>query len=579
MSVSIDGEHFYAQAHRRLGQGTLVDSQFHARLGGTDGGVDGGVELENLRWVSATELTARVPPVVPPGTYALTVVAPNGTAMLPDAFVVLPIEHCDTGVDEDRDGLIDCDDPDCEGKPCQDGDACTEFDVCKAGQCRGQPMQCTPLSSCFVGGCDAGACGFSVVPGGSCSDGDPCTAADVCLADGGCAGTPTCVAPGECWSAQCAPDGGCLLTVNTGQPCSTGTCGSDGTCVASGWSYAPSNFDPGGLSPSGSAVFSGCNAVFSTTTDTFVVGCPGVQPAVSTVTLSDGRPATVLAFQNLTVDANASLTFTGQKPAIVAIFGDGMINGRVLANSTAAQPGAGSNGTTCGARAGGDSQTNRSGGGGAGHRTDGAVGGSGFALTGGAAGTADPSPGAVPLRGGCPGGASGLLTATNAGRGGGALQLSASGSLVISGVLSVSAGGGGGGEGNNYGGYGGGSGGTLVLEGDSIDLTATARLTANGGAGGGGSGTGGSRGGWGSDGATDTSVGAPGGTAGNATAGAGGAGAAGALLPSAGGSSSSDGAGGGGGSAGAIFVRASPGKCIGAASVVSPPASFSTSCP
>jgi hypothetical protein len=569
VDVSIRGDQFFARAHRQLGSGTLVDAQFRARLGN--------VELEDVRWMSATELTARVPGVLPPGTHSLIVEAPNGIAELPGAFVVLPIEHCDTGVDDDGDGLIDCGDPDCDGKTCSDGDPCTERDVCGGGLCAGQGKQCTPPSSCFVGACNAGACGYSVLAGASCSDGDPCSSGDTCASDGSCTGTPTCVAPGECWSAQCAPDGGCLLTVNTGQQCSSGTCRADGSCLATGWSYTPSNFDPLALAPSTSAVFTSCDAVFSTSEDRFLVGCPGVQPAVSVVTLSDGRSATVLAFQNLTVDANASLTFIGQKPAIVAIFGDAAIRGRVVANSTAIQEGAGSNGSTCIGRAGGTSASSRSGGGGAGHAMDGGAGGSGFSATGGLGGTADPAPGPAPLRGGCPGGAPGTLATANAGRGGGALQMSASGTLMVSGVLSASGGGGWGNNCNNCGGHGGGSGGTLVLEGDSIDLTVTARLTANGGAGGGGSGVGNSTGGRGGDGAIDTAVRAAGGTPGTGTAGRGGEGGAGSLAPSAGGSSASDGAGGGGGSAGAIFVRASS-QCTPLASVVSPPATF-TNCP
>ena len=36
-----------------------------------------------------------------------------------------PDEVCDTSIDHDLDGLVACDDPDCEGKPCAGGGVCS----------------------------------------------------------------------------------------------------------------------------------------------------------------------------------------------------------------------------------------------------------------------------------------------------------------------------------------------------------------------------------------------------------------------------------------------------------------------
>jgi serine protease AprX len=64
--------------------------------------------------------------------------------LCPDCLDTTPpgSEICTGGVDEDLDGLIDCDDPDCLGDPaCSSclpkGDLCTDDQVCCSGKCRG----------------------------------------------------------------------------------------------------------------------------------------------------------------------------------------------------------------------------------------------------------------------------------------------------------------------------------------------------------------------------------------------------------------------------------------------------------
>lgn len=439
--VRILGDGFFATARRQFGAGADVDFQFEARIGDS--------ALEQVQWVSPTELSARVPGTLPAGSHGVVVMAPNGTVELPNAFTVLPTP--------------------------------------------GGPAQ----------GCDAG---------------------------------PAC------------------------------------------WSYSPANFDPVSIDPGGPAFFANCDAVFSTTDEAFTVGCPGVELSSRRVTLQDGTEAVLLAYRGLVVEASASLTFVGQRPAILVSFGDARIAGRVMANSHATQRGAGSDGSLCATHAGGRGSALQAGGGGAGHSTAGGWGGSGAGAAGGVGGPEFPWAAVARLRGGCGGGPSGDPAAPLPGRGGGALQLSASGELSISGTLSVSGSGGSGGSSNDEGGCGGGSGGTLILEGRAMRL-GNALLTANGGGGGGGSGQGQSNfGRSGADGSTNSSMPAAGGEAVALGAGSGGAGGAGSSAPTQGALSPAQGGGGGGGSAGVIALRSSPGSCTGIPRVVSPPA-ISAECP
>ena len=119
--------------------------------------------------------------------------------------------------------------------------------------------------------------------------------------------------------------------------------------------------------------------------------------------------------------------------------------------------------------------------------------GAAFAGTGGQGGTCSGASGAAPtaangepmqleLRGGCKGGKAGT-TGGDGGPGGGGLQISATTSIRISGMISAPGRGGLAGSGFTGGG-GGGSGGAIFLEAPSIVMTNTAHVCANGGAGG-----------------------------------------------------------------------------------------------
>jgi hypothetical protein len=144
-----------------------------------------------------------------------------------------------------------------DGTACSDGDACTLNDVCMAGACvPGAAKTCAPLDSCHdAGTCDSGT-GQCTTPakadGATCNDGDQCTQTDVCMA-GVCKGGNPVVCPSDqCHTAgTCTPATGMctpeklkpnLTPCDDGNPCTVsdsclaGAC--NGTAKACPWSDA-----------------------------------------------------------------------------------------------------------------------------------------------------------------------------------------------------------------------------------------------------------------------------------------------------------------------------------------------------
>ncbi len=102
------------------------------------------------------------------------------------------------------------------GKPCNDGNACTQTDTCQNGACIGtNPVACVPLDQCHDGTCNTGTglCSNQNKPDSSaCNDSNACTQIDTCQG-----GTCTGANPVVCAALdQCHIVGTC----NTG----TGTC-------------------------------------------------------------------------------------------------------------------------------------------------------------------------------------------------------------------------------------------------------------------------------------------------------------------------------------------------------------------
>ncbi|HVE81946.1 MAG TPA: hypothetical protein VND93_03830 [Myxococcales bacterium] len=455
------------------------------------------------------------------------------------------------------------------GSPCVGADSGTP---CAGGVCRSD-------QACVDAGTEID-CGNGVDDDGDgradCLDAD-CLAV-ACAAGGGqCTTKPT-----------CQPDGGCPAAApRTGLPCDAGVCLAGGACAT--FPYAPSNFDPRAIAARGMAgtIALSCNAWIDSS-DGGLGWCIGQPSPVLTVITQDAGPeAMVVAMSGLTV--SGSLTLTGSRPVILAVWGDTVVSGTITARSGAGiDGGAGFNPAgPCDAEDGAvDGTTTGGGGGGGSHGERGEDGGNGdLPGHGGRPGSLSGSPELVPLRGGCSGGNGGRSTAPagagHGGAGGGAFQLSAAGSLTLTGTVIASGQGGGGGVasgGGGNGGGGGGSGGAMLLEAWDVFIPGGARLAANGGGGGEGSNLSSTSGSPGGDG-TGTASPAAGSADVTPCGGNGGQGgaAAGAAQPGAN-STSSCGGGGGGGGVGRIRING-PGGCQVDAGVQSPRPSFSGSCP
>ncbi|HVE82618.1 MAG TPA: putative metal-binding motif-containing protein [Myxococcales bacterium] len=403
-------------------------------------------------------------------------------------------ESCGDGADNDCDGLADCQQASCLGQPCGGGRSCTQ-----AGTCEGRETQCTNgtdddfdgLADCLDPDCD----------GVSCDDGDLCTTSDRCQA-GQCAGNavvcnsppsnPCLATTGTCIAA----DGGCRYPPRPGLTCGGGVCDHDGGCGPL-YSYSPANsFSPPAASAFVPLKFD-CGQAFLDTTLGAATPFTGATcgqtnfPVLIDKSQSGAGPAAVIPVESLTIAAGSELVVTGPRPAIFAVFGDAVIDGRLTASYGQATSFSGAGTTTgqCGGGLGqnGASGTSGGGGGGGGYATAGGSGGSGN--SGGGGGGAGGTYGnntLAPLLGGCAGGRGANTNGPDPGRGGGAIQVSATDSLIVRGVVTAPGEGGNGGQAHLTGGGGGGAGGALLLEARSVRVGVTGRVAANGGGGGGG---------------------------------------------------------------------------------------------
>lgn len=565
-------------------------------------------------------------PTVPPETAGAGLERTFKPGNVVDAPLTLradvpPLEtNCGNGVDDDRDGQLDCLDLDCTARACSTGSVCVEGQTCQNGACQGGAVvSCaTPPSSCFMGaglcvsdagcrylpntgaGCDDSnectqsdrcdtsglcvgtqrpcnqpppgpcwmstgqcvpdaGCTYAPAVGTSCADSDPCTIMDQCQADGGCSGTPLMCAPRECATptGACSADAGCLYA-----PLDAGTaCGSNGACNSQGGCLPPFPFVPSNVSINDIPAPASGKVTFNcgtTTIDSSGSGAPNVtNPCPSHPPL-----------------AWAHITQNGGISTLVLAFDDLEIAGGSALQFTGARPvivvslndinvlgaivaAAGTQSCASGGAGGnGAGIVFRSGGGGGGFAT---VGGSGGPVNAGNPGGGGGAVNVGPqLRGGCPGGIGGG-SAARAAAGGGALQLVALDLLTIAGpVTAPGEGGQGGGFGN--GGNGGGSGGEILLEASTV-VASSGGLTCNGGGGG--------EAGTNNDGQSGqlTTMAANGGSDG-VLGGAGGDGAAGSTAAENGEATG----GGGGGGVGRIRINVTMGCNIGPQVVISPPA-------
>lgn len=130
----------------------------------------------------------------------------------------------------------------CVSEPlvCDDGDPCTVDDHCEAGACvPGAPNPCDDGHPCTVDTCTAGACAHDpcALHMSPCDDGSPCTLDDLCRG-GECVGEPICDDGDACTVDSCDPTtmacdhdvaGALGLPCDDGSPCTV-----DETCTPSG---------------------------------------------------------------------------------------------------------------------------------------------------------------------------------------------------------------------------------------------------------------------------------------------------------------------------------------------------------
>ena len=485
-----------------------------------------------------------VPGPGPGGVATLPDGGPIGGPCLPSACTEIA---CDNGVDDNNNGLPDCADPSCGSQRCNDGDSCTFNETCRGSTCTpAQTLTCTspPAGPCWQarGTCQADAtCSYQPDFQGSCP-----TAGEVCRADGSCGPRP-----------------------------------------GMAFGFMPANVNPAMLPmPAPTTITINGQAGFNSTTNTISGGWSSM-PTVATVMTSTG-PASVVLFDQLSMNAGSTLRLTGDKPVILVAYTAMLLNNATIDASGRGQtPGPGGHlgcGTSNGG-AGSSMNTASGGGGGGSFHSAGAPGGGGSTfLTGGTAGPIRTR-GRFDLIGGCSGGRGGGSQGGEGGAGGGAIQLVArygiladASRILVNGAGGEGAGGMSGMTGPGGGG-GGGSGGVAFIQAPYVTLTRSV-LLSNGGGGGEGAGIvdlafvfGGGRNGEGGN-VAPGSVGANGGAGGSFNGGNGGSGGALFGAPAAGlpGTTYTDsqnnslyqaGGGGGGGAGGKVLVDIITGGAFG----------------
>jgi parallel beta-helix repeat protein len=160
-----------------------------------------------------------------------------------DVCDLCPVEFDPGWQDRDGDGLGDvcneCIDA-VDGALCDDANACTMNDACRARQCTGALVNCGDGNVCTDDTCDRKA-GCAHVPNhAACDDGNPCTQGEVC--DGGTCGEGepvSCPAPDQCHVGVCDPETGACnpspvadgVPCDDGNACTLGDACDAGTCV------------------------------------------------------------------------------------------------------------------------------------------------------------------------------------------------------------------------------------------------------------------------------------------------------------------------------------------------------------
>ncbi len=146
-----------------------------------------------------------------------------------------------------------------------DGNLCTPVDTCKNGSCSvGPSKDCNDKNSCTNDSCDGvtGQCKHAALDGAGCDDGDKCTQNDLCKADKCSAGPAVdCDDKNACTTDGCQPASGCNAPVNVadGSPCDDAEiCTNKDICVAGKCAGIKLNCDDGNSCTTDSCSASGC---------------------------------------------------------------------------------------------------------------------------------------------------------------------------------------------------------------------------------------------------------------------------------------------------------------------------------
>ncbi|MBI3178454.1 MAG: hypothetical protein HYZ27_02260 [Deltaproteobacteria bacterium] len=131
-----------------------------------------------------------------------------------------------------------------KASPCDDGDLCTESDLCNAGDgtCAGKLVNCDDTNPCTADQCDKKAGCLHNNSAGPCDDGNNCTLNDSC-SNGKCDGKTVdaanyCNDNNVCTNDSCNPALGCVNKIALGVQCEDGNacsvgdkCDDKGQCV------------------------------------------------------------------------------------------------------------------------------------------------------------------------------------------------------------------------------------------------------------------------------------------------------------------------------------------------------------
>ncbi len=158
--------------------------------------------------------------------------------------------RCQPGMEADCDDDNPCTDDSCDPKlgclnennnmVCNDGNLCTENDVCTGGVCEGTAISCDDGNECTDDSCDPHTgCMFSN-NSKPCDDHDACTTDDVC-SEGSCVATAVeCDDHSDCTADSCDPSSGCVFEnvcdinascVDASCQCNTGFAGDGLSCA------------------------------------------------------------------------------------------------------------------------------------------------------------------------------------------------------------------------------------------------------------------------------------------------------------------------------------------------------------